>query len=93
MDPRERRDDPDRDRDGDPDRDPADEPEDAAPGLRWGTAANPNTADGEVQGVGAFARAAIHASGWRRTAARLAALVALVFLAVYLIAELVLATR
>jgi hypothetical protein len=63
------------------------------PGLRWNTRANPNTADGEVQAVSAFARAAVNATGWRRIAARLGALLALLFIGAYLIAALVVASR
>jgi hypothetical protein len=63
------------------------------PDIPWTTAANPNTADGEIQSIGAFARAAGQATGWRRAAARIAAWSALVLIALYLLAALIVATR
>jgi hypothetical protein len=63
------------------------------PDTPWGTAANPNTADGEIQSISAFARAAGRASGWRRTAARIAAWSALALIVLYLLAALLVATR
>jgi hypothetical protein len=63
------------------------------PDIPWGTAANPNTADGEIQGISAFARAAGRATGWRRAAARIAAWSALILIALYLLAALLVATR
>jgi hypothetical protein len=61
--------------------------------LGWGGPANPNTADGEIQGISAFADAAIAAKGWRRTAARLAAWLALIFIAGYVLLVFGLATK
>jgi hypothetical protein len=53
--------------------------------LGWGGPANPNTADGEIQGISAFADAAINAKGWRRTAAKSAAWTALAFIVLYVL--------
>ncbi len=61
--------------------------------LGWGGAANPNTADGQIQGITAFADAATHATGWRRTVAQGFAWGALVFIVVYVIVVFGLATR
>ncbi len=61
--------------------------------LGWGTAANPNTADGELQGISAFAEAAIAAKGWRRKAARIAAWTALILIACYVLLVFGLATK
>ena len=63
------------------------------PDIPWATAANPNTADGEIQSISAFARAAGRATGWRRTAARVAAWSALVLIILYLLAAVVVAVR
>jgi uncharacterized membrane protein len=63
------------------------------PDNPWGTVANPNTADGEIQSISAFARAAGRATGWRRTAARVAAWSALVLIALFLLAGVVIALR
>ena len=61
--------------------------------LSWGGPANPNTADGQVQSISAFADAAVAASGWRRTAAKTAAWLALLFLACYVLAVFLFAAR
>jgi hypothetical protein len=61
--------------------------------LGWGGPANPNTADGELQGISAFAQAAIAAKGWRRKAARIAAWLALLFIAGYVLLVFGLATK
>ncbi len=61
--------------------------------LGWGGPANPNTADGQIQGITAFADAATHATGWRRTVAKGFAWAALVFIVVYVIVVFGLATK
>jgi hypothetical protein len=80
-----------RDRDDDP-IDPADAEADRRV-LSWGSTANPNTVDGELQNMAAFASAASRATGWRRHVARIGALVALALIAGSLIATLVIAAR
>ncbi len=80
------------DRDDDYEQDPDDAEADRRV-LGWGGAANPNTVDGELQGMSAFASAAVNARGWRRHAARLAALIGLALIAMYLVAALVIAVR
>jgi hypothetical protein len=61
--------------------------------LGWGGPANPNTADGEIQGISAFADSAINATGWRRTVAKLFAWGALIFIVVYVLVVFGLATK
>jgi hypothetical protein len=61
--------------------------------LGWGGSANPNTVDGELQNMSAFAQAAINASGWRRLAARAGAWLALGLIAGYLLVVLVASIR
>jgi hypothetical protein len=61
--------------------------------LGWGGPANPNTADGQIQGITAFADAATSATGWRRTLAKLFAWGALIFIVVYVLVVFGLATR
>ena len=61
--------------------------------LGWGGPANPNTADGQIQGIIAFSDAASHATGWRRTVARLFAWGALVFIVIYVLVVFGLATK
>jgi hypothetical protein len=61
--------------------------------LSWGSTANANTADGEIQNISAFASAAINATGWRRTAARVGAWLALAFIAGSLLAVLIISIR
>jgi hypothetical protein len=61
--------------------------------LGWGTRANPNTADGEIQSISAFADAAVNATGWRRSVAKLFAWGALVFIVVYVLVVFGLATK
>jgi hypothetical protein len=61
--------------------------------LGWGGPANPNTADGEIQGISAFAGAAINATGWRRSVAKLFAWGALIFIVVYVLVVFGLATK
>ncbi len=61
--------------------------------LGWGGPANPNTADGQIQGVSAFADSAVNATGWRRTVAKLFAWGALIFIAVYVIVVFGLAAK
>jgi len=61
--------------------------------LGWGGSANPNTADGELQGMSAFADAATNARGWRRTVAKIFAWSALVFVVIYVIVVFGLATK
>ena len=80
-----------RDRDDDP-IDPADAEADRRV-LSWGSTANPNTVDGELQNMAAFAAAASRATGWRRHVARIGAAVALALIAASLIATLVIAAR
>jgi hypothetical protein len=78
------------------DEDEYDDPADAEADRRvlgWGGPANPNTADGELQGMSAFASAAVNARGWRRHAARLGALIALALIATYVVAVLVISVR
>jgi hypothetical protein len=53
--------------------------------LGWGSSANPNTADGQIQAMNAFAAAAVNAKGWRRTVARIAAWVVLLLIAGYVL--------
>lgn len=86
-----------RDRDDDPE-DPFDgvDPDDLEADRRvlaWGSTANPNTVDGELQNFAAFAAAASRATGWRRHAARLAAVVALALIVLAIIASLVISAR
>ena len=82
----------------DPDDDPAD-PIDAADAeadrrvLSWGSSANPNTIDGELQNLSAFASAAARATGWRRHAARVGALLALALIGLAIVATLIVSTR
>jgi hypothetical protein len=61
--------------------------------LGWGGAANPNTADGQIQNIAAFAAAASAATGWRRTAARVAAWLVLGFIACYVLVVFLTAVR
>ncbi|MBV9593143.1 MAG: hypothetical protein JO147_05005 [Actinobacteria bacterium] len=61
--------------------------------LSWGPAANPNTAEGQVQGVAAFAAATTAATGWRRTAGKAAAWLALLFIVGYVAAALIMAVH
>jgi hypothetical protein len=61
--------------------------------LSWGSRANPNTVDGELQNVSAFADAAGNATGWRRLAARTAAWTALLLIATYVVVVLVLSIK
>jgi hypothetical protein len=61
--------------------------------LGWGGPANPNTADGQIQGITAFADAATNATGWRRTVAKAFAWGALIFIVVYVIVVFGLATK
>jgi hypothetical protein len=61
--------------------------------LGWGGPANPNTADGEIQGISAFAAAATNATGWRRTVAKLFAWGALIFIVIYVLVVFGLATK
>jgi hypothetical protein len=81
-----------RDHDDDEFIDPADAEADRRV-LGWGGPANPNTAAGELQGMSAFADAATVAKGWRRTAARTAAWLALLFIAGYVLLVFGLATK
>jgi hypothetical protein len=83
-------------------RDPADDPVDPIDPadaeadrrvLSWGSAANPNTVDGELQNMAAFASAASRATGWRRHAARLGALIALGLIGLALVASLIISMR
>ncbi|HSY15245.1 MAG TPA: hypothetical protein VK816_04595 [Jatrophihabitantaceae bacterium] len=76
----------------DPEDDPADVEADRRV-LQWGSVANPNTADGELQNMHAFAQAARNATGWRRTVARLAAWSGLLLITAYVLAALVVAIR
>jgi hypothetical protein len=76
----------------DPFNDPADAEADRRV-LGWGGPANPNTADGEIQGISAFAAAATNATGWRRTVARLFAWGALIFIVIYVLVVFGLATK
>ena len=74
------------------DHDEYDDPADAEADRRvlaWGSSANPNTVDGELQNMNAFAQAAINATGWRRLAARAGAWLALGLIAAYLLVVLV----
>ena len=59
----------------------------------WGGPANPNTADGEIQGISAFAASAINATGWRRTVAKLFAWGALILIVAYVLVVLGEATK
>jgi hypothetical protein len=68
----------------DPDADPAAAEADRRV-LGWGGPANPNTADGQIQGMTAFADAAVNATGWRRTLAQGAAWIALLFIVGYVL--------
>ena len=61
--------------------------------LGWGGPANPNTADGEIQGISAFAASAVNATGWRRTVAKAFAWGALIFIVIYVIVVFGLATK
>jgi hypothetical protein len=61
--------------------------------LSWGSVANPNTVDGELQNMAAFASAASRATGWRRHAARLAAVIALALIGLALVASLIISAR
>lgn len=61
--------------------------------LSWGSAANPNTVDGELQNMSAFASAAARATGWRRAAAQIGALVALGLIALAIVATLIVSMR
>jgi hypothetical protein len=61
--------------------------------LGWGTSANPNTADGEIQGISMFASAAVNAKGWRRTLAKAFAWGALIFIVLYVIVVFGLAAK
>jgi hypothetical protein len=61
--------------------------------LGWGGPANPNTADGEIQGISAFSDAASRATGWRRTVARLFAWGTLIFIVIYVLVVFGLATK
>jgi hypothetical protein len=85
----------------DPDEDPIDpdlpiDPADAEADRRvlsFGGAANPNTVDGELQNISAFASAAARATGWRRTAARVAAFGGLALIALVIVATLIVSIR
>jgi hypothetical protein len=82
----------------DPDDDPVDpiDPADAEADRRvlsWGSSANPNTIDGELQNLSAFASAASRATGWRRHAARIGALLALALIGLAIVATLIVSTR
>ena len=80
----------------DPEFDGPNDPADAEADRRvlgWGGPANPNTADGELQAMSAFADAASAAQGWRRSAARLAAWIALALIASYVLLVFGLATK
>ena len=61
--------------------------------LGWGGKANPNTADGQIQGMTAFADAAVNANGCRCRAARPAACLALLFIAAYVLLALAQAAK
>ena len=76
----------------DPFNDPADAEADRRV-LGWGGPANPNTADGEIQGISAFADAAINATGWRRIGGQAVRLGRAVFIVVYVLVVFGLATK
>ncbi len=61
--------------------------------LSFGGAANPNTVDGELQNISAFASAAARATGWRRTASRIAAFGGLALIGLVIVATLIVSIR
>jgi hypothetical protein len=68
-----------------------DEPTDAHPYVdgAWGRTANPNTADGELQNIAAFAHGLTRLRGWQRIGAQVVVWLVLAAIALGLLAAVV----
>ena len=58
--------------------------------VSWGPTANPNTPEGEIQGVSAFSSGLANLTGWRRATARIVVWVVLIAIAIALVVGLIL---